>query len=1141
MMIRRILFLILLGTLPLSGAPSHEWSFSKATGHDGRFAPTTGKLAATLNGPMVFADDPPHALQLDAAANKRQHLSVTTDFKTAGLPAESFTLEAWVQVGTPLKWGGILSCIQDNGSYERGWLLGYNERHFYFGLSSESKKRITYLNSKAVYEVGAWHHVVATYDGKTQAIYVDGKLSASSTAQSGPVAYPEKGFFTLGAYHDDNEMYAMTGQLHYSAVRDEALDAAAIAKRYASKKSSYPKSTFQDDTVGWPTYMRDNGRTGASPDTLTFPLHPQWTYAAQHPPTPAWPPPAKADYWRKNTNVKPRVVYDRAFPVIAADGAVFFGSSSDHQVRRLDAATGEVKWTFFAEGPVRLAPTYTGGKLLFGSDDGYAYCINTSNASLNWRVRLGQDSYLLPGNERVISVHPVRTGVLVDDGKAYFCAGLFPRQGTWQGAVDIKSGKLLASGKLKLSPQGYLTNKGGRLHVATGRDPAGGYVGALKRRGRNAATPGTQIQKTYPYSFVRTADAVIAGGDGKVAAFSADTGAELWVAEVIGKAYSMAVADGRLFVSTDQGRIHCFAAANAAHKTTGFTENVRQRQAALLKEQRPKTWPLGGQILNRSIDKKGYCLVIGDTRRLVPDIALHTDMHVIGIEADKVKRMEARANLLGYGLYGDRAVIHGLESDRLPYTDYMFNLVVVRETDLSTDELMRVLRPGSGTLIHGNETTVRPALEGSGDWSHMYGDTANTVCSDDELVQGEMKLQWFGPPGPQPMIDRHHRTVAPLVKDGRLIVPGDNRVIAVDAYNGTILWDLELPNSRRVVALKDSSYLAMGGDFVCAAAGNECRVIDAVTGKARAMLEAASNHEWGFTATDGALVFGSSVIEGAVRRDQSHKNTTTITHYDNTPVVCSAELFAYPANGGKRRWTYTSQLGSIVNPSITISDGTVFFVEAGKAPSQGHGRLFDILGDGGTLVALDAANGKEKWRVAHDFSSAQHNLYLAASGSRLVTCGSRNEDRQAKYDVAVFDAANGKVSWQKTVNPKLKSGGSHGEQDRHPVIIGDRLYLEPAVFDIATGATPEGWDWSILKRGGCGQISASAKSLFFRQRTASMFDIESNKLTPVTDVTRPGCWINMIPAAGLLLVPEASSGCQCNFAVQTSLAFRPAD
>ena len=29
------------------------------------------------------------------------------------------------------------------------------------------------------------------------------------------------------------------------------------------------------------------------------------------------------------------------------------------------------------------------------------------------------------------------------------------------------------------------------------------------------------------------------------------------------------------------------------------------------------------------------------------------------------------------------------------------------------------------------------------------------------------------------------------------------------------------------------------------------------------------------------------------------------------------------------------------------------------------------------------------------------------------------------------------------------------------------------------------------------------------------------------------------PAGGLLLVPEASSGCTCNFAIQTSLAFRP--
>jgi hypothetical protein len=45
--------------------------------------------------------------------------------------------------------------------------------------------------------------------------------------------------------------------------------------------------------------------------------------------------------------------------------------------------------------------------------------------------------------------------------------------------------------------------------------------------------------------------------------------------------------------------------------------------------------------------------------------------------------------------------------------------------------------------------------------------------------------------------------------------------------------------------------------------------------------------------------------------------------------------------------------------------------------------------------------------------------------------------------------------------------------------------------------------------------------------------------TRLTDVTRPGCWINIIPAGGLVLIPEASSGCTCGFSIQTSMAFIP--
>jgi len=63
--------------------------------------------------------------------------------------------------------------------------------------------------------------------------------------------------------------------------------------------------------------------------------------------------------------------------------------------------------------------------------------------------------------------------------------------------------------------------------------------------------------------------------------------------------------------------------------------------------------------------------------------------------------------------------------------------------------------------------------------------------------------------------------------------------------------------------------------------------------------------------------------------------------------------------------------------------------------------------------------------------------------------------------------------------------------------------------------------------------------LFFRNETLNAFDLDAGKAKAITAETRPGCWINVLPAGGLLLAPEASSGCSCNFSVQTSLALTP--
>lgn len=101
------------------------------------------------------------------------------------LPQKAFTISTWVSVDTTQPNGGIISALQDNGDHEYGWVLGYNESSFSFGLSTEGASDgngvMTYLSAKTKIESGRWHHVVGIYDGQEMQIWVNGKLEGSST------------------------------------------------------------------------------------------------------------------------------------------------------------------------------------------------------------------------------------------------------------------------------------------------------------------------------------------------------------------------------------------------------------------------------------------------------------------------------------------------------------------------------------------------------------------------------------------------------------------------------------------------------------------------------------------------------------------------------------------------------------------------------------------------------------------------------------------------------------------------------------------------------------------------------------------------------------------------------------------------
>jgi len=79
---------------------------------------------------------------------------------------------------------------------------------------------------------------------------------------------------------------------------------------------------------------------------------------------------------------------------------------------------------------------------------------------------------------------------------------------------------------------------------------------------KKAAAGGSSWKITFPvvHDMILAGKSLIVGGNDKVTVLDADTGKEVWSARVSGKAQGLAVAGGRLLVSTSDGTIHCFAA-----------------------------------------------------------------------------------------------------------------------------------------------------------------------------------------------------------------------------------------------------------------------------------------------------------------------------------------------------------------------------------------------------------------------------------------------------------------------------------------------------------------------------------------------------------------------------------------------------
>jgi outer membrane protein assembly factor BamB len=109
--------------------------------------------------------------------------------------------------------------------------------------------------------------------------------------------------------------------------------------------------------------------------------------------------------------------------VVVAGGKVFVAAVDRHAVHALDAGSGKQAWSFTAGGRIDSPPTIWQGRVIFGSADGWVYCLRADDGRLIWRFQGGPADRRLTAYEQLESAWPVSGAVLVQGDAVYCIAG----------------------------------------------------------------------------------------------------------------------------------------------------------------------------------------------------------------------------------------------------------------------------------------------------------------------------------------------------------------------------------------------------------------------------------------------------------------------------------------------------------------------------------------------------------------------------------------------------------------------------------------------------------------------------------------------------------------------------------------------
>jgi outer membrane protein assembly factor BamB len=359
---------------------------------------------------------------------------------------------------------------------------------------------------------------------------------------------------------------------------------------------------------------------------------------------------------------------------------------------------------------------------------------------------------------------------------------------------------------------------------------------------------------------------------------------------------------------------------------------------------------------------------------------------------------------------------------------------------------------------------------------------------------------------------------------------------------------------------------AVGEGVLFVAGDTDCWMLSADTGRLLHKFSTVDReHDWGYVGTFDDYLLGSDQRPAADeystgKRKRGYKFLTSARDLQSRPTV-SLNLFAFDYRTRQRIWTY-DRSSAILNSTITVGNECVFFAESRNpsvlADETGTAWLPAFFARGARLVALDLHDGSELWSQPLGPLSAspgdehEHIMFLSYADGLLLVTRTGHIDQKLSYRLEARDAGTGETRWQQTLPSRHRiyaplTYGKNGQQS-HPSIVGGKVFLLSHItdalitLDLQTGRLerdPALYDFWIHSKT-CAVPTASASGLYFRRDSCYMLDLPSRRAIDLTTVTRPGCWMSIIPAGGLVLMPEASSGCTCGFALQTSVVLAPA-